>query len=99
MKVILNLKRQKNDAADAEAICEAVTRPTMRFVPVKTPEQQSVILSLNSAAIYVGAAIVLVLLVGGWLLTSNWSKMFPNGTEPTAADTREGRFHSPSSGT
>jgi hypothetical protein len=30
------LKRQKNDAADAEAICEAVTRPTMRFVPVKT---------------------------------------------------------------
>src|SRR5271166_4056876 len=37
-------KRGKNDAADAEAICEAVTRPTMRFVPVKTPEQQSVML-------------------------------------------------------
>ena len=36
------VKRQKNDAADAEAICEAVTRPTMRFVPVKTTEQQSV---------------------------------------------------------
>src|SRR5215216_6532207 len=35
------VKRGKNDAADAEAICEAVTRPTMRFVPVKTPEQQS----------------------------------------------------------
>ena len=32
------LKRQKNDMADAEAICEAVTRPTMRFVPVKSPE-------------------------------------------------------------
>src|SRR6476620_9851111 len=31
------VKRGKNDAADAEAICEAVTRPTMRFVPVKTP--------------------------------------------------------------
>ena len=31
--------RQKNDIADAEAICEAVTR--MRFVPTKTPEQQS----------------------------------------------------------
>lgn len=29
------------DAADAEAICEAVTRPTMRFVEIKTPEQQS----------------------------------------------------------
>jgi transposase len=36
------LKRQKNDAADAEAICEAVTRPSMRFVPIKSPEQQSV---------------------------------------------------------
>jgi transposase len=37
------VKRQKNDAADAEAICEAVTRPNMRFVPVKTKEQQSVL--------------------------------------------------------
>src|SRR5580704_10075271 len=35
------VKRQKNDAADAEAICEAVTRPNMRFVPTKTVEQQS----------------------------------------------------------
>ena len=34
-------KRGKNDAADAAAICEAVQRPTMRFVPVKTEEQQS----------------------------------------------------------
>jgi transposase len=35
------IKRNKNDAADAEAICEAVSRPTMRFVPVKTAEQQA----------------------------------------------------------
>src|SRR3954467_2534367 len=35
------VKRQKNDRADAEAICEAVTRPTMRFVEPKTCEQQS----------------------------------------------------------
>jgi transposase len=35
------LKRQKNDAADAEAICEAVQRPSMRFVPTKTPDQQA----------------------------------------------------------
>jgi len=35
------LKRHKNDAADAEAICEAVTRRNMRFVPTKTMEQQS----------------------------------------------------------
>jgi transposase len=38
------VKRGKNDSADAEAICEAVTRPTMRFVAVKTPEQQSVMM-------------------------------------------------------
>jgi len=38
-----DVKRQKNDAADAEAICEAVTRPNMRFVPLKTKEQQSVL--------------------------------------------------------
>jgi len=35
------VKRQKNDATDAEAICEAVRRPTMRFVETETPEQQS----------------------------------------------------------
>ena len=35
------IKRQKNDAADAEAICEAAQRPSMRFVPVKTEEQQA----------------------------------------------------------
>ena len=38
------VKRNKNDAADAEAICEAVTRPTMRFVAVKTVEQQGVLM-------------------------------------------------------
>jgi transposase len=35
------VKRHKNDATDAEAICEAVTRPNMRFVATKTPDQQS----------------------------------------------------------
>src|SRR6201989_552687 len=35
------VKRQKNDATDAEAICAAVTRANMRFVETKTPEQQS----------------------------------------------------------
>lgn len=37
------VKSNKNDAADAEAICEAVSRPSMRFVPVKNIEQQSVL--------------------------------------------------------
>lgn len=35
------VKRQKNDAADAQAICEAAQRPTMRFVPVKSEDQQA----------------------------------------------------------
>jgi transposase len=35
------VKRGKNDAADAEALCEAMSRPTMRFVPVKTSDQQA----------------------------------------------------------
>jgi len=38
------VKRNKNDAADAEAICEAVLRPSMRFVPVKTADQQAALL-------------------------------------------------------
>jgi transposase len=42
------VKTNKNDARDAEAICEAVTRPTMRFVPIKTAEQQA-ILALHRA--------------------------------------------------
>ncbi len=42
------VKRGKSDAIDAEAICEAVTRPTMRFVAIKTVEQQA-LLSLHRA--------------------------------------------------
>lgn len=42
------VKRGKNDAADAEAICEAVTRQTMRFVPIKSREQQAA-LSIHRA--------------------------------------------------
>jgi transposase len=38
------VKTNKNDASDAEAICEAVVRPTMRFAPIKSAEQQSVLM-------------------------------------------------------
>jgi transposase len=37
------VKANKNEARDAEAICEAVTRPSMRFVPIKTAEQQAIL--------------------------------------------------------
>src|SRR5437870_8749894 len=42
------VKRNKNDAADAEAICEAMSRPTMRFVPVKTAEQQAALMLVGT---------------------------------------------------
>ena len=42
------VKRGKNDAADAEAICEAVARPSMRFVPVKTVGQQATAMLLKA---------------------------------------------------
>ncbi len=47
------VKRNKNDAADAEAICEAVTRPTMRFESIKTAEQQSVLMLHRTRDLFV----------------------------------------------
>src|SRR6187200_1320535 len=47
------VKRQKNDAADAEAICEAVQRPSMRFVPIKTPSQQAGLVLHRSRHLFV----------------------------------------------
>mgnify|MGYP003645222931 CR=1 FL=1 len=47
------LKRNKTDAADAEAICEAVTRPTMRFVPIKTAEEQAAGMVLKTRELFV----------------------------------------------
>lgn len=41
------VKRGKNDAADAEALCEAMSRPTMRFVPVKTSDQQAALMLIG----------------------------------------------------
>jgi transposase len=47
------VKRNKNDAADAEAICEAVTRPTMRFVGTKSKEQQSILMVHKTRQLFV----------------------------------------------
>ena len=54
------VKRNKNDAADAEAICEAVVRPTMRFVPVKTAEQQAALLLHRAGSGWCASAPMLV---------------------------------------
>lgn len=48
------VKRQKNDAADAAAICEAVTRPSMRFVPIKTSEQQAALMLHRTRDLLIG---------------------------------------------
>lgn len=48
------VKRQKNDAAYAEAIVEAALRPTMRFVAVKTEEQQARAILFRSRQMFVG---------------------------------------------
>jgi len=47
------VKRNKNDAADAEAICEAVTRPNMRFVPIKTIDQQSILVLHRTRMLFI----------------------------------------------
>jgi transposase len=54
------VKRNKNDAADAEAICEAVTRPTMRFVSVKGTEQQGVLMLHRSRELLVRQRTMLI---------------------------------------
>jgi transposase len=47
------VKRHKNDAADAEAICEAVTRANMRFVETKSPEQQSCLILHHTRHLFI----------------------------------------------
>lgn len=54
------VRRQKNDAADAAAICEAVTRPSMRFVPVKSAEAQGVLLLHRTRALLVRQRTMLI---------------------------------------
>ena len=54
------VKRNKNDATDAAAICEAVTRPSMRFVPVKNVDQQAVLMLHRGRALLVRQRTMLV---------------------------------------
>jgi transposase len=73
------VKRNKNDAADAEAICEAVTRPTMRFVAVKTEEQQSVLMLHRTRQLFVRQRTTLIKCDPGshgrvWHCHRHWSQ-------------------------
>jgi transposase len=59
------VKRGKNDAIDAEAICEAMSRPAMRFVPVKTAEQQAALTMLGARDLLVKQRTMLINAVRG----------------------------------
>jgi transposase len=60
-------KRGKTDAGDAEAICEAVTRPTMRFVPIKSVEQQAALALYRTRDLLVRQRTQLVNMIRGLL--------------------------------
>ena len=78
------VKRGKTDAADAEAICEAVTRPTMRFVPVKSPEQQAALSMHRTRDLLVKQRTQLVNMMRG--LLAEFGIDIPQGARASAAD-------------
>lgn len=59
------VQRQKNDAADAEAICEAVTRSTMRFVPIRSADRQRVLVLHRTRELLVRRRTMLVNAIRG----------------------------------
>lgn len=71
------VKSQKNDAADAQAICEAVSRPTMRFVPVKTEAQQAVLMLHRARAGFVKTRTALSNQIRGTL--AEFGQIIPQG--------------------
>ena len=73
------VKRSKTDAADAAAICEAVTRPTMRFVPVKSREQQAILSLHRTRALLVKQRTQLVNMMRGQL--AEFGINLPQGLE------------------
>jgi transposase len=73
------VKRGKTDAADAEAICEAVTRPTMRFVPVKSPAQQAALSMHRTRDLLVKQRTQLVNMIRG--LLAEFGIDIPKGLE------------------
>ena len=66
------VKRQKNDAADAEAICEAAQRPSMRFVPVKTEAQQAAALVFRARDLLVKQRTQISNAVRGHMTEHGW---------------------------
>jgi transposase len=82
------LKRSKNDANDAAAICEAVTRPSMRFVPTKSEQQQSGLMLHRSRQLLVRQRTMLSNAFRGHL--AEFSQRCPSGC--LVSDSRRGQF-------
>lgn len=76
------VRRQKNDAADAAAICEAVTRPAMRLVPVKSAEQQGVLMLHRVRELLVGQRTALINALRGHL--AEFGVVAPQGARHVA---------------
>ena len=96
------VKRQKNDAADAEAICEAVTRPNMRFVPTKTPEQQSCLTLHRTRHLFIRQQTAVINSIRAYLaefgimaLAPQWRQDRPNNRPPTRATAISGVGQNP----
>src|SRR3546814_19820427 len=73
------VKRGKNDAVDAEAICEAVTRPTMRYVAVKSREQQAALTLHRSRSLLVGQRTPLINMIRS--LLAEFGIVIPEGRD------------------
>ena len=71
------VKSQKNDAADAEAICEAVQRPTMRFVPLKTVDQQAALMLHRTREFLIRQRTSLISAIRGHLAEFGVKGLFP----------------------
>ncbi len=71
------VKRGKTDAADAEAICEAVTRPTMRFVSIKSPDQQAALSQHRARQLLIGQRTQLSNMIRG--LIGEFGHIVPKG--------------------
>ena len=81
------VKRGKTDANDAEAICEAVSRPTMRFVAVKSPEQQAALALHRTRELLVKERTQLVNMIRG--LLAEFGIDIPRGLERALAMARQ----------
>jgi transposase len=84
------VKRQKNDAADAEAICEAVQRPNMRFVAVKTEQQQASAMVFRTRDLLVRQRTQLVNALRGHLTEYGWVAPQGRGHVAMLGDVLEG---------